>query len=273
MKGILLGFALAYGSAFGQQIMIGNTTDSVFVKQVKETAKSNGYRSIRDDIFEAETYLSDRVLYEMHIGTGAMNHELFNKMGFIAMKINIGQRKVTNLRSIQPLIERAKLIQAEYEFSSDKEISKKINDLESKLNTYQNSPWYSKFGVGVLIPLIIEERATEETQSYSVQRDVVTGELDTSDSERTYSSSRKTYNSASDFNEVFSKTSFLIMYDIKEYFTISSGVNFEREFVLGISIDISTPITRAGHSFFQMFGDKANTSVPFNSTPRSQYGN
>ena len=59
-----------------------------------------------------------------------------------------------------------------------------------------------------------------------------------------------------------------MMYDVGQYFTIESGLNYDKEFILGISIDISTPSTMLGHSFFKMFGEKAGLNVSENTRIR-----
>lgn len=256
------------GTCLSQQIMIGNTTDSVFVKQVQENSKANAYKLARDDIYEAENYLDDVSRYELHVGTGVMDYKEFNKMGFVALKVNLGRGKITNIGVIDPLLERAKYSAKEYEFKSNSELLAKIDNLKNRIEAYNNRPWYTRIGVGVMVPLIIEKKTRESSTQWSTTENKAKETIDTSVVTTTHNY-KDIEDLSSDFNYMYSKTSFVIMYDVSSYFTMESGINYDREFTFGISIDISTPITRLGHSFFKMFGGKAGMTVQDNPKLRS----
>lgn len=244
---------------------IAHSSDSLFVLQELEHAKHNAFAVARDDIYEAEGDLADRVNYEFHVGIGIRDHRRFFKTGVMGIKLNPGAGRIGGYGRTRALLVRARMGLDEYRFESARQLHSRIDNLEMRLDAYNNRPWYSRIGLGLTIPLVTERVVKDEQRDQTVVQNNTTGQLDTSNvTIRSYV--RTSSELSTDYKYLFSKTAFVLYYDVADLFAVNAGANLDREFTMGISLDISTPVSLMASSFFGMLTGEANVQKTYTSS-------
>jgi hypothetical protein len=181
--------------------------------------KMNSYYIMQDILYlthKIEDDADNRIHLEFHVG-GGMNfdseNDTTNLLGAISFKLNLFNPKIPNARGIVADINELRNLIEITGFELSGNSETRINGIYDRLEKYNSEFWWKRLSVGVSAPII--------NIDYSPNFD-------------------------------FKKSYLFLGYDFGDVLTLQVGMNTDKEMLIAVSVDLSTPLYSFAEDFKNM---------------------
>jgi len=195
-----------------------NLTDSSAVSAIDKINRYNIMENFLSLEHQIETKAARRIYLEFHLGGGVnydRSQDTFGLIGMVSFKLNLTSPKIPNYTKIIADIHRLRYLIKSSGFSPPEGAKDRIDEIERRLIHYHHRFWFKRFSFGVSIPF--------QNVNYSPS-----------------------------FN--YQDTYLCFGCDFGDIITIQLGANMNQKVMVGLSIDLSTPLYSLAEDFKSMIG-------------------